>query len=73
MKTVSVNSFLTKQELFQAATLAQYTKNGKLASTICEKIITPNIERINHKLGQENDPMFLAYMVEHSLGRWGLT
>lgn len=72
MKTVAVTSFLTKQELYQAATLAQSTKNGKLASTICEKIIKPNIERINHKLGQENDPMYLAYVVEYTLGRWGL-
>ncbi len=73
MKTVSVTSFLTKKELYEAATLAQYTKNGKLATTICEKIIKPNIERINHKLGQENDPMFLAYMVEYALGQGGFT
>jgi hypothetical protein len=37
-------------------------------AVVCEQIICPNLERINRTLGQENDPMHLAYAVEYVLG-----
>jgi len=32
---------------------------------ICEEIIKPNIQVMNKKLGQANEPMFLAYSVQY--------
>lgn len=48
-------------------TLSQVQKVFKLktAKLICEQVITPNIEIINEKLGQKNNPMFLSYACEH--------
>lgn len=62
MKQVQIKDFLTEEQLLKAAHL------GK-AKQICEQIIKPNIEAINKKLGQENDPMYLAYAVEYIVTR----
>ena len=59
-KKVTVGDFLTEGQLRKCAKL-------KTAKLICEEVIKPNIEAINRKLGQENDPMYLAYMVEYLL------
>lgn len=67
-RAVSIDRFLTDAEIRKA--MAIYTKHkgsGKVAVTIDEEIITPNIERINKALGQENDTRFLAYAVEYVL------
>lgn len=56
MRKVAVTEFLSNAELRECRKLGT-------AKLICDKIIRPNIERINAKLRQENDPMYLAYMV----------
>lgn len=53
-----LKDFLTDDEIKQAQQL-------KKAKDICRVIIQPNIARINTQLGQENDEMYLAYMVEY--------
>lgn len=66
MKTITINQFLTDAEIAQAAKLYEELKDtGRFAATVDEKIITPNIARINTALGQENDPRYLAYCVEY--------
>jgi hypothetical protein len=35
---------------------------------VLKEIINPNMERINTKLGQENDADYLAYAVEFAVG-----
>lgn len=40
----------------------------KTAKQIHDEVIKPNISTINKLLGQENDPMYLAYAVEYALG-----
>lgn len=59
-KMVSVTDFLTSEEIKRAMEL-------KTAKLIREQIVEPNIKRINVKLGQENDPMYLSYMIEYIL------
>ena len=61
MKRVTLLDFLTHEELEEARKL-------QVAREIRNKIIDPNIERINRALGQKNDPMYLAYMVEYVIG-----
>lgn len=60
MKTITLGDFLNDQQLNRALKL-------KKASLICEYIIKPNIDTINKKLGQENDPMYLSYMIEYAI------
>jgi hypothetical protein len=52
--------FLTDEEIRKAIRLGD-------ASSIKRYIIEPNIKRIDKALGQENDPMFLAYAVEYAI------
>jgi hypothetical protein len=58
MKKVAIGDFLTEAQIKRACEL-------KKAKDICDEIIRPNIALINAKLGQENDPMYLSYMVEY--------
>lgn len=61
MKRVTLLDFLTREEIEEARKL-------QVAREIRNKIIDPNIQRINRALGQKNDPMYLAYMVEYVIG-----
>jgi hypothetical protein len=60
MKKVTLLDFLTPAEI-------EHARKLKSASEIKRKIIDPNLRRINAALGQQNDPMYLAYMVEYVL------
>lgn len=57
---ITIDQFLTPAQIKLSANL-------KTARAICDQVITPNIATINQKLGQENDPMYLAYAVEYVL------
>lgn len=61
-KFVMIKDFLTHEEIKKCTRLAT-------AKEICEKVIRPNIDRINKALGQENDPMYIAYAVKYGIGR----
>lgn len=70
MKTVTINQFLLPEEIERAVELyRQLADQGCFATTFADVVIAPNIERINKALGQDNDPVFLAYAVEYVLGR----
>ncbi len=56
--SITLYDFLTADEIKLAQQL-------KVAKEICRVIIEPNISRINKDLGQENDKMYLAYVVEY--------
>ena len=60
MKQATLKDFLTDREIRRAMELQN-------ARAICEEIIRPAIARINRALGQENDPMYIAYAVEYAL------
>lgn len=60
MKQATIQDFLTDSEIELAVKLRK-------AKDICREIIEPNIDRINKALGQENNSMYLAYMVEYAI------
>ncbi len=60
MKTVAIGEFLSSAQIKKCIKL-------KKAKDICEQVIKPDIEQINKKLGQENEPMYLAFLIEHVL------
>ena len=62
MKQISIDQFLTKDQIQKAFKL-------KEAKAICKEIIEPNILKINQKLGQENNALYLAYAVEYTLNQ----
>ena len=62
MKTAKLTDFLTEDQIVEVAAL--WRTSPMPAKSICEKVILPNIAEINRRLGQENDPMYLAYACE---------
>jgi hypothetical protein len=71
MKLIRLHDFLSEEEIMLAAQIwrGEWTTDGKTyAQRVADLIIKPNLERINKALGQENDPMYLAYCVEYVLG-----
>ena len=67
MKYITLPDFLTEAELTRCAELYKQLKGepGRFAFEVNVQIIAPNIARINEALKQENDPRYLAYMVEY--------
>ena len=63
---VSLTDFLTKEQIQQAKKI--FDKEKTPTKTICGEIIKPNLTKINQKLGQENDPMYLSYACEYIFG-----
>lgn len=72
-KQVAITDFLTEAEIKLAVAMhAELSKKGQahyFANKFCEDVTKPNIARINAALGQENDPKYLAYMVEYVVSR----
>jgi hypothetical protein len=64
-RSVRITDFLTQEEIVRAMRLYNKASPGTFASRCAEEIIAPVIDRINQKLGQENDPRYLGYAVEH--------
>lgn len=67
-KHVTIADFLTEAQI--KAVIAIYNRGGR-AKEICEQVIRPNMGAINTKLGQENDPMYLAYACEYVCSQGG--
>lgn len=59
-KSIKLGSVFTEKQLADA--IEQGT-----AANICEKVVRPNIEEINKKIGQQCDPMYISYMLEYAL------
>lgn len=64
MRKITIEQFLTKEQIQKAIDL-------KKAKDIFKEIIEPNISEINKKIGQENDAMYLSYMVEYVVSLLG--
>lgn len=62
---VRIGNFLTGEQIREAIALYTAHAGRGFAQMCADKIIEPNIEAINRKLGQENDPKYLAYAVEY--------
>lgn len=72
MRQITLTEFLTEDEIQLSVDLWKEYQELQLEPTaasyalaVCNRITRPNIARINKALGQENDPMYLAYAVGH--------
>lgn len=65
MKVISIVDFLTESEIRKAKALYDTADEGTFARRCDEEIIRPVLPRINAALGQENEPRYLAYAVQH--------
>lgn len=70
MKTVTFADVFTEAELKRAVKIANACDERHALQEIVDQIIAPNIERINAKLGQENDPKYLAYAFIYALNEY---
>lgn len=66
-RQVSLSDFLTEKQIDHCIRLYNADTQGCVYA-IEDKVIKPNIETINRKLGQENDSRYLAYAVQYVLG-----
>jgi hypothetical protein len=57
VKKVSIRDFLTTEQIKKVIEI------GPDKDRLKAEIILPNLAEINRKLGQENDPDYLAYML----------
>jgi hypothetical protein len=72
-KSMSLPDFLTPAQIDSAQALYKKYKNtGRFAAECAKQIMEPNMKEINRKLGQENDPRYLAYACEFVFGQMGL-
>ena len=68
MKTMTLPQFLTGAQIAKALRL--YQAHGMDAvERIQDAVIEPNMAAINAKLGQENDPRYLAYVIVYALSQ----
>jgi hypothetical protein len=65
MKYATIRDILTDEETVRAYGWYKEMETG-FAQRLCKEIIQPNLERINRKLGQQNEPMYLAYLIEYA-------
>jgi hypothetical protein len=64
-RQIKIADFLTVKEAVKAAKLYNEAEPGSFARRCAAEIIEPVMPRINRKLGQENHPLYLAYLVEY--------
>jgi len=67
-RIVAISDFLTEEQINRVVVIYRSTKGtGRTAREIRDKVIEPNLHEINNKLGQMNDPLYLAYACESAL------
>jgi hypothetical protein len=67
MKSFTLPDILTEQEIAQAVELYKTAPAGTFAAKVKEKLVLPNLKRIEEKLGQEMDAGYVAYAIEYVL------
>jgi len=65
-KTVTLPQFLTEAQIAHAVRLYETHGEAHAVDPIQIHVIEPNMTVINEKLGQENDPRYLAYAVVYA-------
>jgi len=64
----ALSDFLSQEQIAKCQEIwdehkERYSTLG-VTKKILEEVVAPNIEEINQKLGQENDPRFMSYVIE---------
>jgi hypothetical protein len=62
---VPLGAFLTDAQMGELLALYRTCKAGTFAKQAAEKVIKPNLSKLNAITKQENDPMYVAYVIEH--------
>lgn len=70
-KKTRLKDFLTDGEIIECIHIKNQL-GANAARVICEKVVKPNLKRINETLRQENDAMYLAYAIERVLNELGV-
>ena len=70
-KTIALGDMLTHEQMQQAIKLYHNQRNGLVTGSFAKaalvQLFTPaTMARINRKTQQENDPLYLAYALEHA-------
>lgn len=73
-KMVKLSDFLTDSQIASAVKIGQdYSADlTKMVTKLEKDIMRPNIEQINAKLGQKNDPRYMAYMAAYVFSSSGV-
>lgn len=66
MKFIELREILSEEEIRAAFRIYKSDPSGMGARKIAKEIIEPKIEEINARLGQDNDPLYLAYACEYA-------
>ena len=69
IRAVTISDLLSLKQLQDALTL--WCRGGR-AMELCVAVIEPNIEEFNKKLGEQIDPMYLAYALEYTFSIGGI-
>lgn len=70
--TYAITDLFTEDEIKRASELYETSKPGTFNKAVTEQVVRPVIDRINAKTGQENDPRYIGYMIEHVLNQVNL-
>lgn len=65
-KQYTIGDLFTDAEVAKALGIYNQAPFGTFARRCAADVVTPALDRINKKTGQENDALYLAYMIEHS-------
>lgn len=69
-RPVRLTDFLTDAEIARAVELYEEAPApGNFVRAFEVEVLSPNMDRINRALGQENDSRFLAYAVDYVLSQ----
>lgn len=66
-KTYAITDILTPEEIKRAVDMYKKAPIGTFARQLDREIITPNLARIEAKLGQRMSARYVAYSVEYAL------
>lgn len=69
IKRITMYDILTQEQIKQARDIYREMSQYGCQQRLHDEIVVPNLAHINKKLGQENDPMFLSYLLQYSLGQ----
>ena len=68
-RSITLPDFLTSAQIRECVKIAKIARreHKSIATAVADAVIRPNMQAINGKLGQQNDPMYLAFAVEYVL------
>lgn len=65
--TISLSDFLSEADIKKCIEIWATKPEHEHARTIASEVIEPQLVQINQKLGQENNPLYLAYVVCYAI------